>query len=111
ARRPDLHRPKLSECRYRHVCPPPAPAHSGRRATGRLRAHRDHLRVLLEPLVLIPHFPLAASERPRRILAPKVRPSPVKSGGDLFASPQNFPGVYMRESVLFFFLFPKTANL
>ena len=106
ARRPDLHRPKPSERCHRHVRPPAAPAYHGRRATGRLRAHRDHLRVPVEPLVLIPLFPLPAGERPRRISAPKVRPSPVKSSGDLFASPQNFPrGIYARVGFVFVFLF------
>jgi len=60
--RPDLAAPPSPERRRRHSRPPPAPAHRGRCATARPSAHRDHLRVHLEPLILFPHFPFAAGE-------------------------------------------------
>ena len=60
--RPDLAAPPSPERRRRYSRPPPAPAHRGRCATARPSAHRDHLRVHLEPLILFPHFPFAAGE-------------------------------------------------
>ena len=87
-----FHRVHVISALIPEPCRTPAPAPRRRAASGRPNPHRAHHEVARDLLYLLPHFPLAAGEPPRRNPASKRHPPLFSRPGTPDSNRNNFRG-------------------